>query len=419
MYKKLILIRFGDLMLKGKNQKTFINAIKRLIKDKLSDLNVTIINTYNRVYLDINDVSPDLVVKRLMLVSGLHSFSFVYKTSLELEDIKNTAIKLIEDELTDFNHFKIETKRAYKQFPHTSLEFSKIIAPAILKRFEGKITVDVKNPTETLTIEIREDGTYLFLKTIKGLGGYPVGTGGKGLVMLSGGIDSPVAAFLALKQGVEIELLHFESSPLTPLESVDKVIKIASKIARYMPKGQIKMHMCHFADLHHMLLENVPDPYIITIMRRRMYDIAEKHAKKNNILVLINGESIGQVASQTLESLSVVEAVTRMPIIRPLATYDKNDIIKIAHQIDTYETSIIPFEDCCTVYVPKKPVTKPKLQICEQIESNFDFKVVQEETINGITTFTVHANKEMKLANYGFDFKDAYEVWRNDHEPSK
>ena len=211
----------------------------------------------------------------------------------------------------------------------------------------------MKNPTETLTIEIREDGTYLFLKTIKGLGGYPVGTGGKGLVMLSGGIDSPVAAFLALKQGVEIELLHFESSPLTPLESVDKVIKIASKIARYMPKGQIKMHICHFANLHHMLLENVPDPYIITIMRRKMYDIAEKYAKNNDILVLINGESIGQVASQTLESLSVVEAVTRMPIIRPLATYDKNDIIKIAHQIDTYETSIIPFEDCCTVYVPK------------------------------------------------------------------
>lgn len=419
MYKKLILIRFGDLMLKGKNQKTFINAIKRLIKDKLSDLNVTIINTYNRVYLDINDVSPDLVVKRLMLVSGLHSFSFVYKTSLELEDIKNTAIKLIEDELTDFNHFKIETKRAYKQFPHTSLEFSKIIAPAILKRFEGKITVDVKNPTETLTIEIREDGTYLFLKTIKGLGGYPVGTGGKGLVMLSGGIDSPVAAFLALKQGVEIELLHFESSPLTPLESVDKVIKIASKIARYMPKGQIKMHICHFANLHHMLLENVPDPYIITIMRRRMYDIAEKYAKNNDILVLINGESIGQVASQTLESLSVVEAVTRMPIIRPLATYDKNDIIKIAHQIDTYETSIIPFEDCCTVYVPKKPVTKPKLHICEQIEESFDFKVVQEETIKGITTFTVYADKEMKLANYGFDFNDAYEEWKNDHEPSK
>jgi len=419
MYKKMILIRFGDLMLKGKNQNTFINAIKRLIKDKLSDLNVTIINTYNRVYLELNDVNPDLVVNRLMLVSGLHSFSFVYKTTLDLEDIKSTAIKLIEDELSDFNHFKIETKRAYKQFPHTSLEFSKLIAPAILKHFDGKIKVDVKNPTETLTIEIREDGTYLFLKTIKGLGGYPVGTGGKGLVMLSGGIDSPVAAFLALKQGVEVELLHFESTPLTPLESVDKVLKIAQKLARYMPKNKIKMHICHFTPLHHLLLENVPDPYLITIMRRRMYHIAQQFARFQNILVLINGESIGQVASQTLESLNVVEEVTKIPIIRPVVTYDKNDIIKIAKQIDTYETSIIPFEDCCTVYVPKKPVTKPKLNVCENIEKGFRYQVIQEEAIHRITTFTVHADKEIKLANYGFDFEEGFKEWKHDYESSK
>ncbi len=419
MYKKMILIRFGDLMLKGKNQRTFTNAIKRLIKDKLSDLNVTIINTYNRVYLELNEVNPDLVVSRLMLVSGLHSFSFVYKTSLELENIKNTAIQLIEDELTDYNHFKIETKRAYKQFPHTSLEFSKLMAPAILKHFDGKITVDVKNPTEILTIEIREDGTYLFLKTIKGLGGYPVGTGGKGLVMLSGGIDSPVAGFLALKQGVEIELIHFESCPMTPLESVDKVLKISQKLARYMPKGQIKIHLVHFAEIHHELLTHIPDPYLITIMRRMMYRIAERFAQRQHILVLINGESIGQVASQTLESLSVVEEVTRMPIIRPLATYDKNDIIKISKQIDTYETSIIPFEDCCTVYVPKKPVTKPKSVECERVEAKFDYEPLIETAINSITTIKVYHNQEIRLANYGFEFKDAYEGWKHDNQSSK
>ena len=415
MYKKMILIRFGDLMLKGKNQRTFTNAIKRLIKDKLSDLNVTIIDTYNRVYLELNDVNPDLVVERLMLVSGLHSFSFVYQTSLELEDIKNTAVKLLEDELIDYNHFKIETKRANKQFPYTSLEFSKLIAPEVLKHFGGKIKVDVKNPTDILTIEIRENATYLFLKTIKGLGGYPVGTSGRGLVMLSGGIDSPVAGFLALKQGVEIELIHFESSPMTPLESVDKVLKISRKLARYMPKGKIKLHVVHFTKIHEQLLENIPDPYLITIMRRMMYRIAERFANKRFILVLINGESIGQVASQTLESLSVVEEVTKYPIIRPLATYDKNDIIKIAHQIDTYETSIIPFEDCCTVYVPKKPVTKPKSEICQHVESNFNYETLIEEAVNNITTITVLEHQEIKLANYGFDFKDAYEGWKDDN----
>ena len=416
MYKKEILIRFGDLMLKGKNQKVFVNSIKRLIKDKLSDLNVGIINTYNRVYLELNDVSSDLVVERLMLVSGLHSFSFVYKTSLNVEDITNTAIQLLEDELTDFDHFKIDTKRANKQVPYTSIEFSQMIAPKILKHFGGKITVDVRNPTETLTIELREEGAYLYLKTIKGLGGYPVGTGGKGLVMISGGIDSPVAAFLALKQGVEIELLHFESSPMTPLESVDKVIKISQKLAKYMPRNKIKLHHVHFAKMHEEILNQVPDPYIITIMRRMMYRIGERFANKHRLLVLINGESVGQVASQTLESLSVVEEVTRMPIIRPVVTYDKNDIIKISKQIDTYETSILPFEDCCTVYVPKRPVTKPRSHIAEEYENKIDYERLIEEVLQEITTITIDANEDIKLSHYGFDFKSAYKEWQNDNE---
>ena len=415
MYKKEILIRFGDLMLKGKNQNVFVKSIRKLIKDKLRDLDINIINTYNRVYLELNDVDPDLVVERLMLVSGLHSFSFVYKTSLDLEDIINTSIKLVQDELEDFDHFKIETKRANKKFPYSSQELTQLIAPKILKQFDGKITVDVKNPTETLKIEIRDEGTYIYLKTIKGLGGYPVGTGGKGLVMTSGGIDSPVAAFLALKQGIEIELIHFESSPMTPLESVDKVIVIAQKLAKYMPNNRIKLHMIHFADLHMQINTHIPDPYLITIMRRMMYRIGEEFAKRNQLLVLINGESVGQVASQTLESLSVVEEVTRIPIIRPVATYDKNDIISISKVIDTYNTSILPFEDCCTVYVPKRPATKPKRSLCQQYEASFDYHSYVLEAVESATTLVINANEELRLANYGFDFKDAYKEWKNDN----
>ena len=415
MYKKEILIRFGDLMLKGKNQNVFVKSIRKLIKDKLRDLDINIINTYNRVYLELNDVDPDLVVERLMLVSGLHSFSFVYKTSLDLEDIINTSIKLVQDELEDFDHFKIETKRANKKFPYSSQELTQLIAPKILKQFDGKITVDVKNPTETLKIEIRDEGTYIYLKTIKGLGGYPVGTGGKGLVMTSGGIDSPVAAFLALKQGIEIELIHFESSPMTPLESVDKVIVIAQKLAKYMPNNRIKLHMIHFADLHMQINTHIPDPYLITIMRRMMYRIGEEFAKRNQLLVLINGESVGQVASQTLESLSVVEEVTRIPIIRPVATYDKNDIISISKVIDTYNTSILPFEDCCTVYVPKRPATKPKSSLCQQYEASFDYDSYVLEAVESATTLVINANEELRLANYGFDFKDAYKEWKNDN----
>lgn len=416
MYKKEILIRFGDLMLKGKNQNVFIKSIRKLIKDKLRDLDINIINTYNRVYLELNDVDPDLVVERLMLVSGLHSFSFVYKTSLGLEDIINTSIKLVQDELEDFNHFKIETKRANKKFPYSSQELTQLIAPKILKQFDGKIMVDVKNPTETLKIEIRDEGAYIYLKTIKGLGGYPVGTGGKGLVMTSGGIDSPVAAFLALKQGIEIELIHFESSPMTPLESVDKVIVIAQKLAKYMPNNRIKLHMIHFADLHMQINTHIPDPYLITIMRRMMYRIGEEFANRNQLLVLINGESVGQVASQTLESLSVVEEVTRIPIIRPVATYDKNDIISISKVIDTYKTSILPFEDCCTVYVPKRPATKPKSSLCQQYEASFDYYSYVLEAVESATSLVINANEDLRLANYGFDFKDAYKEWKNDNE---
>jgi len=213
------------------------------------------------------------------------------------------------------------------------------------------------------------------------MGGFPVGVAGKGLLMLSGGIDSPVAGYLAMKQGIEIECIHYESTPLTSIESAQKVIDLTEKLAAYAPKAKIKLYMVPFAELHTALLNYIPESYNITIMRRMMYRIAEAIAKKNNDLILINGESIGQVASQTLQSISVINDVINMPVVRPLSTYDKLDIIKISRKIDTYTTSIKPFEDCCTVYVPRKPTTAPKLDRCVLYESKFDFGPLLEKTI--------------------------------------
>lgn len=416
MYKKEILIRFGDLMLKGKNQSYFVKRIKRLIKDKLSGLDIIIKDTYNRVYLELGEVDLEQVVERLKLVSGLHSFSFVYKTSLEFDDIKNTAKQLLIDELNESDDFKIETKRANKKLPFTSQEFTKKLAPALLKEFQGQIKVNVKNPKEILRVELREEASYLYLKTIKGMGGFPVGTGGEALAMLSGGIDSPVAAYLAIKQGITINLLHFESSPLTPLESVDKVIKLAEILAKYMPKNKIQLLVVHFTKIHEQILTHIPESYHITIMRRMMYRIAEGLAIKHKYLAIFNGESIGQVASQTLESLSVVEAVTTQPIIRPLATYDKNDIIKISQEIGTYETSIIPFEDCCTVYVPKRPVIKPKIDLCQRYEENFDYKKFVLEAIEKTESLILTHNNNFKISLYGLEFDDAYQEWKKEHD---
>lgn len=416
MYQKEVLIRFGDLTLKGKNQKMFATKLKKEIKDKLKDLNCKINNKYNRVYIELNETNFKEVEKRLLRIPGISSFSFVYKTDLTIEEISNTAVMLLNNEFNFNNSFKIETKRANKNLPYTSQEFSKIISGIILSKLNKKVKIDVNNPDNTLNIELRDEYSYLYLTKIKGLGGYPIGTGGKALVMLSGGIDSPVSAFLALTRGIEIELLHFESSPLTPLESIDKVIEISQELAKYMPNNKIKLHLVPFTEIHKNLLLHIPESYNITIMRRMMYRIAEKFAKKKEILALVNGESIGQVASQTLESINVVENVTKIPIIRPLCTYDKEDIIKLSKFINTYNTSILPFEDCCTVYVPKRPVIKPKLSLCKEYEKKFSYLKLVNKAVKNIETITINYKDRLDLHKYGFDFKDSYKNYLKDKD---
>ena len=280
--------------------------------------------------------------------------------------------------------FKVITKRSDKDFNIKSMDYSRHLGGLILKNSNYK--VDVHNPEITLNVEIRKEGTYIYTNEIKGPGGYPVGVEGKGLLMLSGGIDSPVAGYLAMKRGVNVEAIYFDSPPHTSIEAKNKVKKLSEILNEY--SGKVKLHVVPFTKIQEEIYKKCPDNYMITIMRRMMYRIAEKYAKKINSKIIINGESIGQVASQTLESMACINNVTNMPVIRPVATYDKLEIIAIAKKINTYETSILPYEDCCTIFVPKHPVIKPELEKAIEYENNIEYEKLIEECIENIKTIT-------------------------------
>jgi len=406
IYNK-ILVRYGDLTLKGKNRKIFIQRVTNLIKEKLNGLNVDFEFTHDRTYITLNNEDTNEVIKRLGYVSGISSFSLVVRvdTTFDMQNIKEAAVDLIKEQIKGNVKFKVETKRCDKTFPLTSLEISKAISGYVLKNCDN-LSVDVHNPDETLQIELRNKDTYLYLSNIKGMGGFPVGVAGRGLLMLSGGIDSPVAGYLAMKQGVEIECVHFESTPLTSIESAQKVVDLVKKMAKYAPKNRIKIHFVPFKELHMALLDNVPESYNITIMRRMMYRIATKLCEKRDALCIINGESVGQVASQTLGSMHTINSVTNIPIIRPVCTYDKIDIIKISKLIDTYDISIRPFEDCCTVYVPKSPAISPSIEKSELYEKAFDYDAMVLEAVENVKSIYVSSDSDLDLSFLGLEVRN-------------
>jgi len=396
-----ILVRYGDLTLKGKNKRVFLDRVNALIKEKVNNQNVVYERKHDRLYILLNGEDHNEIIKGLDKVSGLSSYSLVTKTNRDIESIKKKALEVINSEIGNYViKFKVETKRSDKNYPILSPEITKIIAGHVLKN-TSMLVVDVHNPELVLHIEVRLEAAFVYCKKIKGMGGYPVGVAGKGLLMLSGGIDSPVSGFLAMKQGVEIEGIHFESTPLTSIESAQKVIDLTKKLAAYAPHSRIRLHMVPFMELHSALIEYIPEAYNITIMRRMMYRIAEKIALKNNCIILLNGESVGQVASQTLKSMSVINEVVNMPVIRPLATYDKIDIIKLSKKINCYNISIKPFEDCCTVYVPKKPTTAPKLDRCIYYESKYNFDTLVDKTVENTKTIMVNSNDDLDLTMLG------------------
>ena len=407
-----ILVRFGDLTLKGKNQKEFLRRLYSLMDLKMKGLNVTIERAHDRIYIHLNDADINEVEKRLQLVSGISSYSLVTKCSNDLQVIKETALALMKEIVTTSTLFKIETKRANKNYHLTSLEVTKHVSGYVLAN-HSLLKVDVHNPEVVLHLELKGDSCYLYNKEIRAMGGFPVGVAGKGLLMLSGGIDSPVAGYLAMKQGIEIECVHFESTPLTSIESAQKVVDLVKKMAKYAPKNTIKLHMIPFKEMHMALLDNVPESYNITIMRRMMYRIATKLAAKKKCLCLVNGESVGQVASQTLGSMNTINSVTNIPVIRPLCTYDKADIIRISRHIDCFELSIKPFEDCCTVYVPKAPATSPKKEKAELFEKAFDYETLVNEAVENVNTISIDMDSDLDLSMLGLEVREVIKELQN------
>ena len=386
--EKLILIKYGELTTKKDNRKFFIKELVHNINKKID--NIELEYSLDRMYIKSNNL--DETIDKLKEIFGIYSIIECYKVNNNIDEIKETILKILKNE--NFKTFKVITKRSDKNFPISSMEFSSKIGGFILKNIESK--VDVHNPDLYVNIEIKNNHTYIYTNEIKGLGGYPVGVQGKGLLMLSGGIDSPVAGYLSLKRGIDIECIYFDSPPHTSEEAKNKVIDLANILNKY--SGKIKINVIPFTKLQETIYKNVPNEYMITIMRRMMYRIASKLAIKNKCKVIINGESIGQVASQTLTSINTINSVTNFPVIRPVACLDKLEIIEISKKIGTYDISIRPYEDCCTVFVPKHPSINPNIEKCEKYEKTFDYDSLIDECINNVEViYKLDRNKYQDL----------------------
>ena len=393
---KVILIKYGELTTKKSNRKFFINTLYNNILKKLKDLDVIISKDMSRMYIEYDSINENLVLKRIGEIFGIHAYEIAYKVETDKDNILDTIKEVLSSNIDNNNYtFKVETKRSYKKFSMDSMECNHFFGSFVLKNFSN-LKVDVHNPNIVVHVEIREKYSYVYLNEYKGIGGYPVGTLGRGLLMLSGGIDSPVAGYLALKRGIKLDLVYFEAIPHTSLEARNKVIELSKKLSIY--GGEMRLIIVPFTKLQETIYQNVDGNYSITIMRRMMYRIMEKLALRFKGLVIINGESIGQVASQTLTSMNVINSVTNIPVIRPVACFDKLEIIELSKKIDTYDISILPYEDCCTVFVPRHPVINPVLSECIKMESKFDYETLIDEIIENLNIIKI--NEDMDKDKY-------------------
>ena len=386
---KIILIKYGELNTKKGNRNYFINTLYKNVKNSLKDYDVKISKDRARMYIEFKDKDLDSIKSIIDKIFGIYKYHIAYIVNTNIDDIKSKVLEIVKKE--DFNTFKVESSRSYKEFELNSLELSKTLGGVILKNIDN-IKVDVHNPELLVSVEVREKNSYIYLNSYMGSGGYPVGVQPKGMLMLSGGIDSPVAGYLALKRGMTLDAVYFEAIPHTSIEARNKVITLAKKLIPY--GGSINLHIVNFTKIQEEIYKNCHSNYVITIMRRMMYRIMEKIVNKYDGCVIVNGESIGQVASQTLTSMRVINDVTSIPVIRPVACLDKLEIIDIAQKIDTYETSILPYEDCCTVFVPKHPVINPTIEASRIEESKFNYEEMIEEAVNSIETIEINDNKD-------------------------
>lgn len=387
--EKVILIKYGELTTKKGNRNFFVKTLTKNIENKLKDYNILIERDLSRMYIHYNLKDEESIINKIHQIFGIHSYHIAYVTNSDMDSIKYELIKTIK--LESFKTFKVETKRSDKSFPKTSMELSRIFGGIVLKN-KDNIKVDVNNPDVIIHVEIREKNTYIYYNAFNGLGGYPSGIQGKGLLMLSGGIDSPVAGFLAMKRGIKLDAVYFEAIPHTSLEAREKVITLVNKLKVYT--NDINLYIVPFTKIQEEIYKSVSPNYVITIMRRMMYRIMDALCKKYNAKVIINGESIGQVASQTLNSMYVINNVTNIPVVRPVACLDKLEIIDLAKKIDTYNTSILPYEDCCTVFVPKHPIINPTLEETLKEEEKVEFEEILKETIDNTFIYKEEKNYE-------------------------
>lgn len=387
MEANYILVRFGELTTKGKNRKLFTRKLLKNTQEILSDFKKLKYDLqYDRMYILLNGENHLDVNEKLKTVFGIHSFSNAFKFEKDLNIVKDAIVQLVnEDNKTTF---KINTKRSDKSFPGKSQDINREIAGHLFHHANRQLKVDVHHPEMLITVEIRHDAIYVMTDVIKGAGGYPVGIGGKALLMLSGGIDSPVAGYLTLKRGVDIECIHFAAPPYTNEFAREKMLDLVDQLRHYT-HGKITVHIVNFTKLQLAVYDHCDESYAMTVMRRMMYRIGEKVALKNHCLALVNGESIGQVASQTLNSMQVINEVIKLPVLRPVLCLDKLEIIDIANKINTYDISIRPHEDCCTIFTPKAPATKPKSYKAEAFEATFDYESLVDECVDTVETIVI------------------------------
>ena len=386
---KVILLRFGELYLKGHNRNIFENTLIQNIKNSLTGETFSFSKTFGRyVISDYDEKRQDEIVNKLKKVFGLYSLSIAEEVDAQLETIK----QVVSNIKIGKQSFKVFVKRADKTFPLSSMELARELGGVVLDN-NNESTVDLYNPQKEVYVDIRlNHKAYIFDEMIKCQGGLPLGTSGKGLLLLSGGIDSPVAGYLMAKRGMTLEALHFHSYPYTSEQAKDKVIELAKLLCEYV--GEIKLHIVSFTRVQEEIHKRCKSEFMITIMRRIMMRVAERLCKANNLGAIVTGESLGQVASQTMQSMTVTgNVVKELPVFRPCIAMDKEDIIAVSKDIDTYDTSILPYEDCCTVFLPKNPVIKPTIKQAEQEESYLNIDSLVEECINKEEVITIRKDR--------------------------
>ena len=387
-----IVIRYGEITLKKRNRKSFIAQLRKNIKKALADYpEVRIEAQHERMYVHLNGTDYKPIIDILKKIYGISSISPALKVGKEIAAIQESALFYINHLTRKINTFKIDAKRADKTYPHSTYDLNGLIGGYCLQNVEG-LTVDVHNPDLKLRVEVRQDAAYITGEKIIGAGGLPIGSSGSAMLMLSGGIDSPVAGYLTMKRGVEIECVHFYSPPFTSERSKQKVIDLANKLAEV--NGRMVLHVVPFTEIQKLIQKQIPDNYTMTTTRRLMLRITDAIREKQNALAIVTGESLGQVASQTMESMFTINEVTNTPILRPLIAMDKTDIIEIAEKIDTHEISIRPFEDCCTVFTPANPKTKPKREKVGHYESYIDFEPFIKEALDKTEMLVFTGKKE-------------------------